>query len=155
MNPPWNRCTSQSSSCSRIENCDESLAEMCGGSEAGSYSRLIDCVYHSPLGLRVICKKEEEVRRFKCKHRQSTRLVDVTLPGKENPTCHRAKPVHQIISMIKWIRTCRLSIQNLLFNSTQCTVHTPGYHMAKTERLSVTLSVGVGTPIYPYSIAYR
>jgi len=31
---------------------------MCSGSEAGSYLRLIDLVYHSTLGLRVI-KKEE------------------------------------------------------------------------------------------------
>ena len=31
--------------------------EMCSGAEAGSYLRLIDFVYHSPLGLRVIKKK--------------------------------------------------------------------------------------------------
>ena len=30
---------------------------MCSGSDAGSYSRLIDFVYHSTLGLRVIKKK--------------------------------------------------------------------------------------------------
>jgi len=33
------------------------FTEMCSGSEAGSYSRLIDFVYHSMLGLRVIKKK--------------------------------------------------------------------------------------------------
>ena len=33
---------------------------MCGGSEAGSYLRLIDFVYHSTLGLRVIKKKREK-----------------------------------------------------------------------------------------------
>ena len=33
--------------------------EMCSGSEAGSYLRLIDFVYHSTLGLRVIKKKRE------------------------------------------------------------------------------------------------
>jgi len=32
---------------------------MCSGSEAGSYLRLIDVVYHSPLGLRVVKKKRE------------------------------------------------------------------------------------------------
>jgi len=32
--------------------------EMCSGSEAGSYLRLIDFVYHSTLGLRVIKKKK-------------------------------------------------------------------------------------------------
>ena len=31
-----------------------------GDSEAGSYLRLIDFVYHSTLGLRVIKKKREE-----------------------------------------------------------------------------------------------
>ena len=35
--------------------------EMCSGSEAGSYSRLIDCVYHSTLGLRVIKKKKNDL----------------------------------------------------------------------------------------------
>jgi len=34
--------------------------EMCSGSEAGSYSRLIDFVYHSTLGLRVIKKEKSE-----------------------------------------------------------------------------------------------
>jgi len=33
------------------------FTEMCSGSEAGSYFRLIDFVYHSTLGLRVIKKK--------------------------------------------------------------------------------------------------
>jgi len=32
---------------------------MCSGSEAGSYLRLIDFVYHSTLGLRVIKKKKD------------------------------------------------------------------------------------------------
>jgi len=31
---------------------------MCSGSEAGSYLRLIDFVYHSTLGLRVIKQKK-------------------------------------------------------------------------------------------------
>jgi len=33
--------------------------EICSGFEAGSYLRLIDFVYHSTLGLRVIKKKRE------------------------------------------------------------------------------------------------
>ena len=37
------------------------FTEMCSGSEAGSYLRLIDFAYHSTLGLRVIKKIEEEV----------------------------------------------------------------------------------------------
>ena len=35
------------------------FTEMCSGSEAGSYLRLIDFVYHSSLGLRVLKKKAE------------------------------------------------------------------------------------------------
>ena len=33
------------------------FTEMCSGSEAGSYLRLIDFLYHPTLGLRVIKKK--------------------------------------------------------------------------------------------------
>jgi len=40
-------------------NC---FTEMCSGSEAGSYVRLIDCVYHSTLGLRVIKRERERER---------------------------------------------------------------------------------------------
>ena len=34
------------------------FTEMCSGSEAGSYLRLIDFVYHSTLGFRLIKKKK-------------------------------------------------------------------------------------------------
>ena len=37
------------------------VAEMCSGSEAGSYLRLIDFVYHSTLGVRVIKKMKKNV----------------------------------------------------------------------------------------------
>ena len=40
--------------------------------------------------------------------------VDVWLPGKGNSNSHGTRPVHQIISMIKWIRTSKLSIKNFL-----------------------------------------
>ena len=36
---------------------------MCSGSEAGSYLRLIDFVYHSTLGLRVIKKKKSGLEK--------------------------------------------------------------------------------------------
>jgi len=38
------------------------FTEMCSGSEAGSYLRLIDFVYHSTLGVRVIKKKKKRIR---------------------------------------------------------------------------------------------
>ena len=40
------------------------FTEMCSGSEAGSYLRLIDFVYHSTLGLRVIKKKKRSLLPF-------------------------------------------------------------------------------------------
>ena len=40
--------------------------------------------------------------------------VDIRLPGKGNSSSHGARPVHLIITMIKWIRTSRLSIKNSL-----------------------------------------
>ena len=40
--------------------------------------------------------------------------VDVRLPGKGNSNSRGARPVHLIISMIKWIRTSRLSIKKSL-----------------------------------------
>ena len=42
------------------------------------------------------------------------RKVDVMLPGKGNSNSHGAGPVHLIITMVKWIRTRRLSIKNSL-----------------------------------------
>jgi len=40
--------------------------------------------------------------------------VDVRLPGKGNSNSHGPRPVHLIITMMKWIRTSRLSIKNSL-----------------------------------------
>ena len=40
------------------------FTEMCSGSEEGSYLRLMDFVYHSTLGLRVIKKKKKIQRRW-------------------------------------------------------------------------------------------
>ena len=37
-----------------------------------------------------------------------SRKVDATLPGKKNPNSHGARPIHLIITVIKWIRTRRL-----------------------------------------------
>jgi len=45
---------------------------MCGGSEAGSYLRLLDVVYHSTLGLIVIKKKKKTLRK---------RLMAATIDG--------------------------------------------------------------------------
>ena len=49
---------------------------MCSGSEAGSYLRLIDFVYHSTLGLRVIKKKQKRLSH------QSTLMTHGTLSSR-------------------------------------------------------------------------
>ena len=49
--------------------------------------------------------------------RKSTRKVDIGLPGNGNSNSHGARPVHLIITMIKWIRTSRLPIKNSLSDS--------------------------------------
>ena len=46
---------------SSLRSKNNHSTEMCSGSEAGSYLRLIDFVYHSTLGLRVIKKKKSHV----------------------------------------------------------------------------------------------
>ena len=44
-----------------------------------------------------------------------SRKVDIRLPGTGDSNSHGARPVHLIISMIKWIRTGRLSIKKSLW----------------------------------------
>ena len=39
------------------------------------------------------------------------RKVDVSLPGKVDSSSHGVRPVHLIITMVKWIRISRLSIK--------------------------------------------
>ena len=56
------------------------------------------------------CQRKVDVR-LRCK---APRKVDVRLPGKGNANSHGARPVHLIITMIKWFRTSRLSIKNSL-----------------------------------------
>jgi len=53
---------------------------MCSGSEAGSYLRLIDFVYHSTLGLRVITKKKEGTVDERASHGLELREVDLPPP---------------------------------------------------------------------------
>ena len=42
------------------------------------------------------------------------RKVGVRLSGIENSNSHGARPVHLIITMMKWFRTSRLSMENSL-----------------------------------------
>ena len=53
-------------------------------------------------------------------HHDRCRKVDVRLPGKGNSNSHGARPVHLIITMIKWIRTSGLSMKNSLLREGHC-----------------------------------
>ena len=56
------------------------FTETCSGSEAGSYSRLIDFVYHSTLGLRLI-KRREKYAIFPLKFSVQSNVERGTLGG--------------------------------------------------------------------------
>ena len=56
--------------------------KMCSGSEAGSYLRLIDFVYHSTLGLTVIKKR-------KCTHEAQMKQCKAWGLGRDHPTKRR------------------------------------------------------------------
>ena len=45
---------------------------------------------------------------------ERTRKVDVRLPGKLNSNSYGVRPVHEIISMLKWVWTSRLLIKKSL-----------------------------------------
>jgi len=60
-------------------------------------------------------------RRRAGRDAERARKVDVRLPEKGNSNSHGARPVHLIITMIKWIRTSRLSIKNSLSLSAERT----------------------------------
>ena len=47
------------------------------------------------------------------------RKVDIRLPGKGSSNLHGARPVHQIIAIMQWIRTSRLSTKKSLSLSWQ------------------------------------
>ena len=68
-----------------LHNGGVRAAEMCSGSEAGSYSRPIDFVDHSTLGLRVIKKKCERARvpdgRVQCQEGDGYLVIRADIRG--------------------------------------------------------------------------
>jgi len=62
------------------------------------------------------------------------RKVDVRLPGKGKSNSHGARPVHLIITMIKWVRTSRLSIKNSLSGRRRRRSETPCTASSRASR---------------------
>ena len=62
-----------------------------------------------------VSRSHDQAQNLSCSQVSSSiRKVDIRLPGKGNSNPHGAKPVHLIITLMKWIRTSRLSIKNSL-----------------------------------------
>ena len=61
------------------------------------------------------------------------RKVDIRLPGKGNSNSNGARPVYQIISMPKWVRTSTLSIKNSLWGFAQAGLAVPKCEGGRTS----------------------
>ena len=88
---------------------------MCYGTEAGSYLRLIDSCIITQLKAQGPSRTFNESKEEDALDLVAAGLLGVlaavpapgVVPGDSNS--HGARPVHLIITMIKWIRTSRLS----------------------------------------------
>ena len=94
-------CQATSLLAHRVNNVDTSIAGLCLGPLGSSSSNLMSIPSAESGG---------EAENWW----SLSRKVDIRLPGKGNSNSHGARPVHLIITMIKWIRTGRLSKKNSL-----------------------------------------
>ena len=65
------------------------------------------------------------------------RKVDIRLPGKGNSNSHGARPIHLIMTMIKWFRTSELSINSSLSAPRLLRVQGFGLWGSKVESLGL------------------
>jgi len=96
------------------------------------------------------CYARTDLRVTLVQHALPTRKVNIRLPGEGNSNSHGARPIHQIILMIKWIRTSRLAIKNSLPECCYarmefpvrhwCSMLSPGAIPARGERESSLLT---------------
>ena len=78
------------------------------------------------------------------------RKVDVRLPGKGISNSHGARPVHLIITMIKWFRTSRLSIKNSLSpwqETGGASRRHPGHHPVCPDQPPIPRRAGANPPL--------
>jgi len=97
--PPCTGIINTQNSDWRVWLVQRSFAVLPGGEESNSTNHSSCCCFLLPPPAQ---------------GRSELLLVDVRLPGKGDSNSHGARPVHLIITMIKWIRTSRLSINNSL-----------------------------------------
>ena len=74
---------------------------------------------------------------------KNARKVDVRLPGRRNSTSHGARPVHLMITTIKWTRTSRLSIKNSLSRK----------YAKRSYKRGASWGLAEGEPQLPYDYA--
>ena len=79
-------CAGERLAFAQLEN--NCFTETCSGSKAGLYLRLIDCVYHSTLGLRVMKKRRRCINEIRHQdkreaQRSSARPMLTTLKKKK------------------------------------------------------------------------
>ena len=94
--------------CAEFEN--NYFTEMCSGSEAGSYLRLIDSLYHSTLGLRVMQKKKDLPDRRGSEVEKGTvgllaqcnSIGRIEVGEREFFIDNLLVRIHVIIAMIRW-----------------------------------------------------
>ena len=80
----------------------------------------------------------------------AARPPDVRLPGKGDSNSHGARPVHQIIPVIKWIWTSRLSVKISLSRLTRQTIH-----WLVLSRVACLADKDAGSnPVYMYLIFF-
>ena len=72
-----------------------------------------------------MCKHPVIITIYRLKQQCECIKVDRRLPGEGNSNAHGARPVHQIISMIKCIWTSRVSIKNCLSLQCECESEPP------------------------------
>ena len=122
--------------------------QMCSGSEAGSYLRLIDFPLQSPTlnytHGTAHWSEEEEGSIVMYLTKSNIGSEEYVLQFQVTSNSCGARPVHLIITMIKWIRTSRLSMKNSFSNTLEWDrLRTRGYR--RTASRSRFRQTGVST----------
>jgi len=130
-----------SSAGSQFEN--NYFTEMCSGSEAGSYLRLIDVVYHSTLGLKVIQKKKKirTVPRSPLSSAAGTTYVFQRLLPESQGQNVLYVPYHTILHTQLQTPTLTFPWKPRPNSGVDCLIYVPYHTILQTQLQMATLSV--------------